>query len=206
VKKALLILAAGFLLLGWAVWQHSTKPRITGPRPAPAFTLTDLSGRTVSLSDYRGKVVVLDFWATWCEPCKQEIPHFIEMQDKYASQGLQVLGVSMDDDEPPVRQFQQQFKMNYPVALGNPKLADQYGGILGLPITFVIDRNGQVTARHVGATEPSVIEAEVQKLLAQAQSQPFSGVPGVLARPSCKITQPGMRDPRHLSLGQHPVA
>jgi len=170
VKKVLLILAAGFLLLGWTLWQHSAKPHNTGLRPAPAFSLTDLSGRTVSLSDYRGKVVVLDFWATWCDPCKREIPHFIEMQDKYASQGLQVLGVSMDDDEPPVREFQQQFKMNYPVAMGSPKLADQYGGILGLPITFVIDRNGRITARHVGATDASVIEAEVQKLLAQPSS------------------------------------
>ena len=170
MKKVLLILAAGFLLLGWTLWQHSAKPHNTGLRPAPAFSLTDLSGRTVSLSDYRGKVVVLDFWATWCDPCKREIPHFIEMQDKYASQGLQVLGVSMDDDEPPVREFQQQFKMNYPVAMGSPKLADQYGGILGLPITFVIDRNGRITARHVGATDASVIEAEVQKLLAQPSS------------------------------------
>lgn len=72
----------------------------------------------------------------------------------------------MDDDEPPVRQFQQQFKMNYPVALGNPKLADQYGGILGLPITLVIDRNGRITARHAGTSDASVIEAEIQKLLA----------------------------------------
>ena len=134
------------------------------------FSLTDLSGRTFSLSDSRGKVVVLDFWATWCDPCKQEIPHFIEMQSKYAPQGLQILGISMDDDEPPVRLFQQQFKMNYPVAIGNPKLADEYGGILGLPITFVIDRKGRITARHIGATDPSVIEAEVQKLLAQPPS------------------------------------
>lgn len=170
MKKATLILAAGLLLLGWSLWQHSAKPRTTGLRTAPGFSLTDLSGRSFSLSDYRGKVVVLDFWATWCDPCKEEIPHFVEMQSKYASQGLQVLGISMDDDEAPVRRFQQQFQMNYPVAIGNPKLADQYGGILGLPITFVIDREGRIAARHVGATDPSVIEAEIQKLLAQ----PFS--------------------------------
>lgn len=171
MKKTILILVAVLLVLGWIVLRrHSAHLPTAALRPAPAFSLTDLSGRTFSLSDSRGKVVVLDFWATWCEPCKQEIPHFIEMQSKYAPQGLQILGISMDDDEPPVRQFQQQFKMNYPVAIGNPKLADQYGGILGLPITFVIDRNGRITARHIGATDPSVIEAEVRKLLDQPPS------------------------------------
>ena len=166
MQTTILILVAGLLVLGWLVLR---RPSVTQPatalRPAPDFSLTDLSGRNLRLSDYRGKVVVLDFWATWCDPCKQEIPHFIEMQSKYASQGLQVLGVSMDDDEPPVRQFQQQFRMNYPVALGSPELADQYGGILGLPITFVIDRNGRIAARHVGATDASVVEAEIRRLL-----------------------------------------
>ncbi len=156
-------------MLGWLILRRPASHPPTGNlRPAPDFFLTELSTRrTFRLSDYRGKVVLLDFWATWCDPCKQEIPHFIAMQNQYASQGLQVLGVSMDDDEPPVRDFQQQFKMNYPVALGNPKLADQYGGILGLPITFVIDRQGRIVARHVGATDASVFEAEIRKLLTQ---------------------------------------
>jgi thiol-disulfide isomerase/thioredoxin len=163
-KTAIIVLA--LLLLGWlAVRGLSHRDQnAKALRPAPDFALTDLSGRPLHLSDYRGKVVILDFWATWCEPCKEEIPHLIEMQNKYSAQGLQVLGVSMDDDQPPVVKFQQQFKMNYPVAVGDSKLADQYGGILGLPITFVIDRQGRIVSRHVGATNPSVFETEIQKL------------------------------------------
>jgi cytochrome c biogenesis protein CcmG, thiol:disulfide interchange protein DsbE len=166
VKKSILILIAVVLVLGWfALHMRSGVKPISTLRRAPDFSFTDLTGHKLRLSDYHGKVVVLDFWATWCDPCKEEVPHFIEMQNKYASQGLQVLGISMDDDEPPVREFQQQFKMNYPVALGSPELADQFGGILGLPITFVIDRSGRIAARHVGATDASVIEAEVRRLL-----------------------------------------
>ena len=132
---------------------------------APEFSLTDIQGQKIALADYRGKVVLLDFWATWCPPCLEEIPHFIAMQQKYASQGLQVIGISMDDDAKPVQAFYEQHKMNYPVAIGDAKLAQRYGGVLGLPITFVIDRQGRIVKKFVGATDTALIEQEIKRLL-----------------------------------------
>ncbi|MBI1740745.1 MAG: TlpA family protein disulfide reductase [Acidobacteriales bacterium] len=169
MKRTIFILVVAALLVAWLVLRRPPAAHRGGVgellRPAPDFSLTDLSGAKLILSGYRGKVVLLDFWATWCDPCKTEIPHFIEMQNRYGRQGFQVIGISMDDDEKLVREFQQQFKMNYPVAMGNADLAGQYGGILGLPITFVLDRQGRITARHIGATDASVFEAEIRKLL-----------------------------------------
>jgi thiol-disulfide isomerase/thioredoxin len=132
---------------------------------APDFSLTDLNGRPLALSSYRGKVVLLDFWATWCVPCREEIPHLIDLQNKYGSQGLQIVGVSMDDSPEPVRDFYQHFKMNYPVVMGDARTGELYGGVLGLPIAFVVGPDGKITSKHIGATDISVLEKEVLKLL-----------------------------------------
>jgi cytochrome c biogenesis protein CcmG, thiol:disulfide interchange protein DsbE len=137
---------------------------------APDFTLPQLDGQTLRLSSYRGKVVLLDFWATWCVPCREEIPHFIELQDKYRKDGFEIIGISMDDGPEPVRSFFQEFHMNYPVVMGNAKIGELYGGVLGLPIAFLLDRNGRVYAKHIGATKPEIIEKEAVALFGAGQS------------------------------------
>jgi peroxiredoxin len=132
---------------------------------APDFSLPQLSGQRLQLSDYRGKLVLLDFWATWCDPCREEIPRFVELQNKYRDQGLQIIGISMDDDPEAVRDFYQRFKMNYPVAIGNATTGELYGGVLGLPIAFLIGRDGRIYSKHIGATDISVLEREITILL-----------------------------------------
>src|SRR5215831_10443739 len=112
-SRILILVAAGILVAGLLLATRLRGPATTAqsglPRQAPDFSLPDLSGQKLTLSSYRGKVVLLDFWATWCAPCREEIPRFVEMQDKYQAQGLQILGVSMDDSPEPVREFSQKF-------------------------------------------------------------------------------------------------
>ena len=138
---------------------------------APDFTLVDLDGQKLQLSRYRGKVILLDFWATWCDPCREEIPRFIALQNKYRDQGLQIIGVSMDDETDPVRDFYRRFRMNYPVVMGDAKTGELYGGVLGLPIAFLIGRDGRIYAKHIGVTNMSKLENEIAKLL---QAEPNS--------------------------------
>lgn len=134
-------------------------------RPAPNFTLPLIDGGQLQLSSFRGKVVLLDFWATWCVPCREETSHFVELQQKYGAQGLQIIGVSMDDSPDPVHTFYQQFHVNYPVVMGTADVGAAYGGVLGLPIAFLIDREGRIYAKHMGATDAAVFEKDITTLL-----------------------------------------
>jgi cytochrome c biogenesis protein CcmG, thiol:disulfide interchange protein DsbE len=132
---------------------------------APEFVRADLQHNRLDLNAYRGKVVLLNFWATWCAPCQMEIPTFVAWQNTYGPQGLQIVGVSMDDDPALVRAVYRKLKLNYPVAMGDVKLGNLYGGVLGLPITFLIDRHGKICAEFQGEIDLNKIELQIHSLM-----------------------------------------
>jgi cytochrome c biogenesis protein CcmG/thiol:disulfide interchange protein DsbE len=134
-------------------------------RRAPDFQRQSLRHRTISLKDYRGNVVLLDFWATWCAPCLTELPRFVAWQRQYGPRGLQVIAISMDDDAQPARLAAQKYALNFPVIMGDAKLGELYGGILGLPVTFIIDAKGTVRFEHQGIVKPDALQNEIQELL-----------------------------------------
>ena len=141
-----------------------------GRKPAPNFTLKDADGRNVSLTDYKGKVVLLNFWATWCGPCKIEIPWFIEFEQKYKDRGFAVLGVSMDDEGwEVVKPYLAKTKINYRILVGNEQIAKQYGGLDALPTTLIIDRSGNVLSTHEGLVSKGTYEKEILSLLGQGK-------------------------------------
>lgn len=136
--------------------------------PAPAFTLTDSTGKTATLSDYRGKVVLLDFWATWCGGCKQEIPSFVEFSKSYSSKGLAVVGVSLDDDGWKVlKPFLADHAIPYRIVLGNAEISKHYA-IEGMPDTFLIDQQGRIAASYrAGIVNVSDMDRNIKSLLAE---------------------------------------
>ncbi len=151
--------------------EQASGPTLNGQvkgAPAPDFTLPTIDGKPVKLSDLRGKAVLLNFWATWCGPCKVEIPWFTELQQQYASQGLVIVGVSMDDDpKKDVPKFAQEMKIDYPILVGNESVADLYGGVEGLPVTFYIGRDGKILKKVVGLVSHSEIEDGIKEALAK---------------------------------------
>jgi peroxiredoxin len=135
-------------------------------KAAPDFTLTDVSGRPVKLSEYKGKVVLLNFWATWCGPCQAEIPWFIEFEKTYKDRGFEILGVSMDENGwQAVRPFVKQMAVQYPVMIGNDSVAQLYGGIESLPMTFLIDRTGRIAGVHSGLVSKRDYRDEILRLI-----------------------------------------
>jgi cytochrome c biogenesis protein CcmG/thiol:disulfide interchange protein DsbE len=147
-------------------------------KPAPPFALEDLSGKTVSLASYKGKAVLVNFWATWCAPCKIETPWLVELRNQYASQGFEILGISTeadgvgkDDmsawekDKAAIQKSAQQMHIEYPVLINGDSISEQYGGLDQLPMSFFVDRTGKVVAVEMGLTSKSNLEANIKKAL-----------------------------------------
>ncbi len=201
VVTAVLFILAVFAWSGWANWEYRKQarerllamapqaelvadadggaPQYVTPlqgKPAPPFTLEDLSGEKRSLASYKGKAVLINFWATWCAPCKIETPWLIELRNQYAAQGLEVLGISMDDidrgdaqklsdEKRQIARFVQQEHMPYPVLIDGDSISQPYGGLDALPASFFVDRNGVVVAAQLGLTSKAEIEANIRKAL-----------------------------------------
>jgi thiol-disulfide isomerase/thioredoxin len=204
VLCAVLVILAIFGWAGWANWeyrQQAAEKRLASVakgelvadpsaggvkylspfvgKPAPKFTLQDLQGQKVSLDGYKGKAVLVNFWATWCGPCKIETPWLIELRNKYAGQGFEVLGISTEGEDlkpddkagwakqkAAIAKFVNAEKMQYPVLVNGDSLSQAYGGLDAMPTSFFVDRNGNVVAAQMGLTSESDIEANIKKALA----------------------------------------
>jgi peroxiredoxin len=155
-----------------AGWLSGQRVEAQGCSPdAPAanldFTLKDMNGAEIKLADLKGKVVLLNFWATWCGPCRLEIPSFVELQEKYAAQGFRIIGISVDDPPEALPPFAKRFKINYPLIVGADRedVQKAYGPIFGVPMTFIIGRNGRICMKHVGPASKEQFESEIKSLL-----------------------------------------
>ncbi|PYU05501.1 MAG: hypothetical protein DMG34_08170 [Acidobacteria bacterium] len=141
---------------------------VKNPDAAPAFQLNDLNGKPVSLAEAKGKIVLLNFWATWCGPCRAEIPDLVDLQKRYADK-FEIIALATDEDDPDeVRRFVLQSGINYRVAMSSDAVRRDYGGIAALPTSFVIDPEGRIVQKHVGLNDPSIYELEVRAMLGQA--------------------------------------
>lgn len=175
------------------------------PSPAPPFLLNDLSGRTVSTAQFRGKVTIVNFWATWCPPCREEIPGLIALQNKYKDR-LRIIGVSVDEDQSPayVKAFADKVGINYPVVMG-VEIAKEYGGVMALPTSFVLNTDGRVVQKHVGQLEPGETESEVRALLGlpvSAKIETFADTGQIFLKNAERATELPDVDLKGLTLAQ----
>ena len=205
VLSIVLLLLAAFAWAGWANWEYRKQaaekrlasaakaelvadgtgagdiPHFVSPlmsHPAPDFTLEDLSGKKVSLASYRGKAVLINFWATWCGPCKIETPWLVELRNQYASKGFEILGVSLDDldtddkkmlaqEKRDIAKFAAQEHMQYPVLINGGSIDKPYGGLDALPTSYFVNRSGKVVATQLGLTSKDDIEGNIHKALGE---------------------------------------
>jgi len=200
VITAVLFILAAFAWAGWANWEYrrqaaerlrasaaqgglvldaSGTPQYLSPlqgKPAPPFTLEDLSGKKVSLADFKGRALAINFWATWCAPCKVETPWLIDLRSQYAAQGFEVLGISADDidrkdprklsdEKQEIARFVHKMQMPYPVLIDGDSISEPYGGLDALPTTFFLNRNGAVVAAQMGMTTKNDLERNIKKAL-----------------------------------------
>ncbi len=159
LRASLVVLAGLTGLLGGTAHTMNVGDQV------PDFVRADLGGSEVQLSRYRGKLVVLNFWASWCPPCREEMPVFSNWQKELQTRGLQVVGISMDDDRSQVAEFLAQYPVSYPIVMGDAKFAGQFGGVLGLPLTYLIDPQGRVVARYQGKVDLAKMEVKIRELL-----------------------------------------
>jgi peroxiredoxin len=171
-NPVVLIVVAFVIALGLYVGYHKARragmagARFTQSGLAPDFSLESLDGKTMRLSDLRGKAVLLNFWATWCGPCKIEMPWFVDLQNQYGAQGLQIVGVAMDDaSREDIGKFAKEMGVNYPILIGKESVGDQYGGVPALPETFLISRDGKVVDTIIGLKGKAEIEDAIKKAL-----------------------------------------
>jgi peroxiredoxin len=171
--KGLALAIGAALVFGIAANRPSTSAaaedvcEVHGKAADLSFTVNDINGKAVALSAFKGNVILLDFWATWCPPCKKEIPGFIGLYNTYKPRGFVVLGVSVDDSTPDVKKFVRQFKMNYPVLMGRDRedLQKAFGPMPGFPTTFVIARDGSICFQHTGFAPLDQFERKIRALL-----------------------------------------